>query len=224
MDIIKGGLVVSCQALEHEPLHSSFIMSKMAKAAVLGGAIGIRANTVADIREIKKEVDVPIIGIIKRDYPNSSVYITPTMVEVDELTNEKVDIIAIDATSSIRPDGKTLCEFISMVKEKYPNQLLMADCSTYKEAVYASKIGFDFIGTTLFGYTEQSKNYKIHSNDFEIIKKLIKDIDLPIIAEGNIDSPKKYKRLLELGVHCVVVGSIITRPQYITERFTKQKK
>lgn len=221
MNLLKGGLVVSCQALEHEPLHSSYIMAKMAKAAVCGGAIGIRANTVKDIKEIKTEVDVPIIGIIKKDFSNSEVYITPTINEVEDLINEGVDIIAIDATIQKRPDGKTVDELVQLIKEKYPKQLLMADCSTYEEAIHASKIGFDFVGTTLVGYTKQSQGVKIHENDFELIKRIIKDSSVPVIAEGNIDTPEKYKRLLELGVHCVVVGSIITRPQYITERFTK---
>ena len=105
---LHGKLIVSCQALPEEPLHSSFIMGRMARAAKMAGAGGIRANTKEDITEIQKEVDLPIIGIVKRDYPDSKVYITPTMKEVDELTSTGVDIIAMDATISARPSGKTL--------------------------------------------------------------------------------------------------------------------
>ena len=82
---LKGKLIVSCQALPHEPLHSSFIMGRMALAAKEGGACGIRANTKEDIMEIGHNVDLPVIGIVKRDYENCKVYITPTMKEVDEL-------------------------------------------------------------------------------------------------------------------------------------------
>lgn len=221
MELFKGGLVVSCQALEDEPLHSSYIMSKMALAAVQGGAIGIRANSVEDIQAIKKEVQVPIIGIIKADYPNSDVYITPTMKEVDLLVQEKVEVVALDATSSKRPDNRSIDEFFHMIKAKYPNQLFMADCSTKEEALHAAKLGFDFIGTTMVGYTKQSKDINIQDNDFQLVREIIAETNVPVIAEGNVDTPEKFKRLLEIGVYCVVVGSIITRPKLITERFTK---
>lgn len=90
---VKGGLIVSCQALEDEPLHSSFIMSKMALAAAQGGAVGIRANSAEDIAEIKKEVNLPIIGIVKRDYEGSDVFITATMKEIDELMAVEREVI-----------------------------------------------------------------------------------------------------------------------------------
>lgn len=224
MKNINKGLIVSCQALEDEPLHSSFIMGRMAKAAVQGGAVGIRANSNQDILEIKRNVDVPIIGIVKRDYENSDIYITPTMTEIDELIEVGVDIIALDATQRLRPGNITLKEFIDKIREKYGNVLLMADCSTYDEAIYADKIGFDFIGTTLVGYTVQSKGIHIDTNDFELIRNIINSVSKPVIAEGNIDTPEKAKRVLELGCYSVVVGSIITRPKVITEKFIYEIK
>lgn len=217
--MIKSKLIVSCQALENEPLHSSFIMGRMAKAALEGGAKGIRANSVVDIVEIKKVVDLPVIGIIKRVYGDEPVFITPTMKEIDELMESGCDIIATDATCRIRPDGKTLLEFYNCIREKYPNIKLMADCSTIEEALYADSIGFDYIGTTLVGYTEESKHLKIEENDFYIISEIVKKVKHPVIAEGNIDTPEKAKRVLELGAYSVVVGSAITRPQLITKKF-----
>ena len=127
---LKGRLVVSCQALPDEPLHSSFIMGRMALAAKEGGAAGIRANTKEDIGEIRSQVDLPVIGIVKRDYEDSEIYITPTMREIDELMGVKPEIIAMDATDRLRPGGVTLDKFFQEVKERYPDQLLMADCST----------------------------------------------------------------------------------------------
>lgn len=222
MNNLKNKLIVSCQALSDEPLHSPFIMGRMALAAKEGGALGIRANTKEDILEIKLNVDLPIIGIVKRDYIDSQVYITTTMTEVDELVAAKADIIAIDATGSLRPNNVPLNKFFSKIKHKYPDILLMADCSSYEEAVYADELGFDFIGTTLVGYTKQSKGIKIEKNDFELIRKILAKVTKPVIAEGNIDTPEKARRVLELGCYSVVVGSIITRPQIITKKFMRE--
>ena len=221
LEQLKGHLIVSCQALPHEPLHSSFIMGRMALAAKEGGAYGIRANTKEDIAEIQNNVDLPIIGIVKRDYNDSNVYITPTMKEIDELMEVNPEIIAIDATISLRPNNITLDEFYHQIREKYPNQKLMADCSTVEEALHADQLGFDFIGTTLVGYTEQSKNDKIDANDFEIIRTILEQVSHPVIAEGNNNTPEKAKRVIQLGCFSVVVGSIITKPQLITKSFTK---
>lgn len=219
MEQIKGKLIVSCQALPEEPLHSSFIMGRMALAAKQGGASGIRANTKEDIKEIKSQVDLPVIGIVKRNYEDCDVYITPTMKEIDELMEVKPEIIALDATISERPGKKTLDVFFHEIKEKYPDQLWMADCSTVEEAVFADQLGFDFIGTTLVGYTKQSRSLRIEADDFEIIRDIIEKAEHPVIAEGNINTPEKVRRVLELGAYSVVVGSAITRPQLITKSF-----
>lgn len=219
---IQGQLVVSCQALPDEPLHSSFIMGRMARAAKEGGAKGIRANSVEDIVEIKKIVDLPIIGIIKQNYGTCDVYITPTMKEVDELVEIGCDVIAMQATDNLRPNGETTKQFFKKVREKYPNQKFMADCSTLQEAILADEVGFDFIGTTMVGYTKQSEGLKIESEDFKLMKEILKNVKNPVIAEGNIDTPQKAKRVLELGCYSVVVGSIITRPKVITQRFVKE--
>lgn len=221
VESLRGKLIVSCQALPNEPLHSSFIMGKMALAAKQGGAAGIRANTKEDIKEIQTQVDLPIIGIVKRDYEESAVYITPTIKEVDELMEVKPEIIALDATIATRPGGKDLDTFFAEIKEKYPNQLWMADCSTIEEAIHADKIGFDFIGTTMVGYTPQSKELRIEENDFEILRIILANVKHPVIAEGNINTPQKARRVIELGAFSVVVGSIITRPQLITKSFVE---
>lgn len=218
---LNGRLIVSCQALPDEPLHSSFIMGRMALAAQMGGAAGIRANTREDIQEIQSQVDLPIIGIVKRDYEDSDIYITPTMKEVEELMEVGPEIIAMDATGARRPGGLGLDEFFRQVKEKYPDQLWMADCSTVEEALHADELGFDFIGTTMVGYTRQSKGMKIEENDFEILREILAQTKHRVIAEGNINTPEKAKRVIELGAFCVVVGSIITRPQLITKSFAE---
>ena len=156
LESLKGQLIVSCQALPGEPLYveNSTIMPLMARAALQAGAKGIRTSGVIDVVEIKKEVKVPVIGLIKRQYEGFSQYITVTMKEIDELMEAGSDIIALDCTMRERGDGKSINEFIKEIKEKYPEIVLMADISNYEEGVNAEKAGVDLVGTTLNGYTE----------------------------------------------------------------------
>lgn len=214
---IKGKLIVSCQALEDEPLYSSFIMGKMALAATQAGAGGIRANTISDIKEIKKNTNLPIIGIIKRNYGNCNVYITPTINEVDELVEEGVDIIAIDSTIRQRPDNVELECFVKNIKEKYPNQIVMGDISNVDEAVYSEKMGVDIVSTTLCGYTDYTKG----DNPLNTLQEVLKAVNIPVIAEGNLDTPEKAKKSIQMGALAVVVGGAITRPKQIAEKFIK---
>jgi len=219
LDQIRGGLVVSCQALSTEPLYSSYIMSRMAYAAQLGGAVGIRANTPEDIIEIKKTVNLPVIGLYKQVFEDSHVYITPTMEAVRDIVAANAEIIAIDATDRLRPHGISLDAFFKEVREMYPNQLFMADCATYEEAIHAREIGFDLVGTTLCGYTEQTKGVAIPN--FDLLQRLAKNSKIPVIAEGGIWSPEQLKQALECGVHAAVVGTAITRPMDITKRYVQ---
>ncbi|TRZ39482.1 N-acetylmannosamine-6-phosphate 2-epimerase [Niallia circulans] len=227
LEQINKGLVVSCQALEGEPLHSSFIMGRMAIAAKEGGAVGIRANSVSDIIEIKKQVSLPVIGIIKKVYGDHPVFITPTMQEIAALAKTGAEIIATDATNRIRPDGSDLQSFYQEVRRAYPHILLMADVSTVKEAIFADELGFDIVAPTLYGYTEETKGLKIDDYDYAVIKQIIKEVkNAKVIAEGNVLTPEIACSLLEMNVDAVVVGGAITRPQIITKRFVDamQKK
>ncbi len=216
---IKGGLIVSCQALKNEPLHSSFIMSKMAYAAKEGGAVGIRANTPEDIREIKKVVDLPIIALYKQDYPDSPIYITPTEQEVELLMEVDPEIIAMDATNRLRPGGVSLDDMFRKLRKRYPDQLFMADCATYEEGIHAQEIGFDIVGTTLCGYTEDTKGTNLPN--LQLIKRLSEALQIPLIAEGGIWETEDLKKVMKEKVHAAVIGSAITRPKEITERYVR---
>ncbi|MFB6466424.1 N-acetylmannosamine-6-phosphate 2-epimerase [Cytobacillus sp. Hz8] len=222
LDEIKGRLVVSCQALDDEPLHSSYIMGKMALAAKEGGATGIRANTKEDIIAIKEEVSLPVIGIVKRDYEDSEIYITATKREMDELIESGCEMIALDATMRKRPGNLSLVELVSYARGKKPTVELMADIASIEDAINAEKIGFDCVGTTLLGYTKESSDRKLYDNDFAFLKDVLKEVSIPVIAEGNIITPEMLKRVLEIGAHAAVVGGAITRPQQITARFAAQ--
>ena len=212
-------LIVSCQALEDEPMHGSQIMAKMATAACLGGAGGIRANTVEDIRAIQQVTDVPIIGIIKKIYPDSDVYITPTMKEVDALVDAGVEIIAMDATKRLRPGGVRLEDFFAQVRKRHPKQHFMADTARFEEGLLAQQLGFDFVGTTLSGYTPETKGRKLP--DIDLMRRYVQELSVPIIAEGGITSPQQLQEVVNTGVLAAVVGSAITRPLFITQMYVE---
>lgn len=216
---IKGGLIVSCQALSTEPLYDPYIMSKMAYAAMLGGAVGIRANTIVDIKAIKKKVDLPVIGIIKEVYPDSDVYISPTMKEIDALVEAGCEIIATDATKRLRPNGVTFEEFFTQVRKKYPNQLFMADTSCFEEGKRAEELGFDLIGTTMAGYTPYTKGRTLP--DIDLINRYATELHTPVIGEGGIWVPDDLKNVYKAGAFSAVCGTAITRPMDITKRFVK---
>ena len=215
---LKRGLIVSCQAVKGEPLYGLGIMKYMARAAVQGGAVGIRANYVSDINDIKSEVDVPVIGIIKAEYEGSDVYITPTLKEVKELLTTGCEVIALDATTRERPEGTKLEDLVKYIRENAPQVEIMADCSDFEEAKRAHELGFDYIGSTMRGYTPYTKGTVLP--DYEFLTKLVKTFpDTKIIAEGGIWERDQLAKVCECGVYAVVIGSSITRPMDITKRF-----
>ena len=209
LDALKGNLIVSCQALEYEPLYDPnfSLMPYMAKAALQAGAKGIRANSARDVKAIKKAFpEVPL-----------------TMKEVDELVEAGADIVALDATLRPRFDGITINEFIAQVKKKYPSLLLMADISTFEEGVNAEKAGVDLVGTTMNGYTPYTESGDKNPN-FELVHRLSEALTIPVVAEGRIHEPLQAKRMFEEGAFTVVVGGAITRPLEIATRFVKAIK
>ena len=214
---LRGGLIVSCQALEDEPLHGSLIMGRMAYAAMLGGACGIRANTPQDIAAIRREVSLPIIGLTKRVFADSRVYITPTMREVDDLHEVGCDIIAMDATNRPHTGGLTIQALFAQARKQYPDQLFMADVATFEEGVAAQRMGFDLVSTTLSGYTADTAHEALPN--FRLMRALAQALTVPVIGEGGIWSPEDLRRAMEQGVFACVVGTAITRPREITRRF-----
>ncbi|MCJ8181034.1 N-acetylmannosamine-6-phosphate 2-epimerase [Lactiplantibacillus pentosus] len=219
LDQVKGSLIISCQALPDEPLHSSFIMSRMALAAKEAGAAGIRANSIVDIQAIQDEVDLPVIGLNKVDYPDSPVYITPTIKEMQAVAATGCAAVACDVTGQPRPNGEKLADIVATMRAEFPDTLLMADTDTLENVRLADELGFDIIGTTMHGYTPATKGANIADDDFAYLKAVLKTTSHPVIAEGKVDTPAKMKRCLDLGCHAVVVGGAITRPLQIAKNF-----
>ncbi|QJC54382.1 N-acetylmannosamine-6-phosphate 2-epimerase [Paenibacillus albicereus] len=219
LERIRGGLVVSCQALEDEPLHSPYIMSRMAAAAERGGAAGIRANSREDILAIRGATALPVVGIVKRDYPGSEVFITATRRELEELLTTGCEMIALDATDRPRPGGETLEALVAYCRRRSPGVQLMADVSSLEEAAEAERLGFDCVSATLYGYTPATRGRHLYDDDFGFLRRLVAQCGIPVVAEGNVLTPDMYRRCLAAGAHAVVVGGAITRPQLIVERF-----
>lgn len=219
LDATKGSIIISCQALPGEPMYCEemSIMPFFAKAAKQAGSKCIRTSSIRDVVEIKKATGLPVIGLVKRVVEGYDSYITPTMQEVDDLVAADADIIALDCTLRKRGDGTTINEFIAQIKAKYPDIVLMADISTFEEGVNAEQCGVDLVGTTMSGYTEYSP--KVDGPDYELVKKLVATLKVPVIAEGKVHYPDQAKKMLELGAHAVVVGGAITRPLEIAQRF-----
>lgn len=216
---LQEGLIVSCQAEAHEPLHGAVIMAAMARAAIEGGAVGIRANGPEDIRAIRSAVDLPIIGIHKVDLPGFEVRITPRRSDAVRVAQAGADIIALDATARPHPEGEALEDLIRAVKNQ-TGCPVMADISTFDEGILAAGAGADLVGTTLSGYTPYSP--QLPGPDFDLVRRLAAELDVPVIAEGKIATPQQARRALDLGAYAVVVGGAISRPQWITRQFVQR--
>ncbi len=218
--IKQGSLIISCQAVKGEPLYGYNIMHLMAKAAKEGGADGIRCNYVSDINSIKAEVDLPTIGIIKAEYPDSEVYITPTLKEVQALLEETdTEVVALDATRRSRPNGEKLENLVRYIRSNKPQVEIMADIADMEDAKYADSLGFDYIGCTLRSYTAATKGISIP--DYDFIAQLVQTVHAHVIAEGGIWEVGQLEKVWDANPYAVVIGSAVTRPRDITARFRR---
>jgi len=214
---IKGGLIVSCQADPGDPLDDPAIIAAFARAAEANGAVAIRAEGPANIRAVKQAVSLPVIGLCKKRYPDSPVYITPTLADALSVAAAGADVIALDATGRRRPRGVSLAGLVRAMKEQ--GLLLMADVSCLDEGLSAAALGFDLVGTTLSGYTS-ADGAPPSEPDMALVAALSQRLgkSVPVIAEGRIWTPEQAVEALNCGAFAVVVGTAITRPGAIIHR------
>lgn len=213
---VAGGLIVSCQALDDEPLFGAEIMVRMAVAATQGGACAIRANTPVDISAIHAAVDLPIIGLYKEEIAGFPVYITPTLAHAQAVAAAGASVIAIDATDRPRPQPGSLAAFIAAIHGT-TGCLVLADVATEAEGMAAATAGADLVSTTMSGYTADSPQQT--EPDLALVEALASRLDVPLLAEGRYYRPEQVNQALDAGALAVVVGGAITRPAEITRRF-----
>ena len=221
LERIKNTVIVSVQAMPYEPLYQEQCMIAMMKSVINGGAGALRVAGVRDTHNAKKLFNVPVIGITKPeripDNYKEIVYITPTVKDVLDIINAGADIVAFDGTQRKRPNDEKIKDLIKYIHIN--KKLAMADISTVEEGIKAAEAGADILSTTLAGYTMESLNSPSKEPDFKLLEELAKITNIPVVLEGRIWEPKQVNKAFELGAHCVVIGSAITRPQLITKKF-----
>ena len=213
---IQYGLIASCQPVDDGPMDKPEIVSAMAQASVAGGASGLRIEGVDNLKATRPFVNIPIIGIVKRDLPDSPIRITPFLQDIEDLANSGADIIAVDGTSRPRP-----VDIESAVKKIHEmGCLAMADCSNLEEGLYCQKLGFDIVGSTMSGYTGGAVP---EAPDYQLVKDL-KAAGCFVMAEGRYNTPELAKVAIEIGADCVTVGSALTRLEHIVSWFANSVK
>lgn len=213
LDVIRGELIVSCQAYPGEPMRDPDTMRRVAEACIAGGAKAIRAQGIADLRSIRAATDLPLIGLWKDG--DDGVFITPTIAHAVAVARVGCEIVAIDGTTRPRPDGSTLQDSIEAIHAE--GALAMADCSCVEDGIAAAAAGADIVGTTLAGYT--SDTVRTDGPDLALVEALVATLDVPVIAEGRVHTPAQARAAIEAGAYAVVVGTAITHPTTITSWF-----
>lgn len=213
---LQNSLIVSCQAPADSPLHDPQVIAAMAKAAILRGASGVRIDSPSHVSAVRQSVEAPIIGLWKQQITGYDIYITPQFEHAAAIASAGADIIAIDATLRKRPGEEKLDTLIARIHDEL-GKLVMADVDTIEAAIAAASSGADIVGTTLFGYTNETKH--LSPPGFELLSQMVAKLDVPVICEGGISSPQMAQEALKLGAYAVVVGTAITGIDYLVKAY-----
>ena len=216
LEQLRGGLIVSCQAPTDSPLNEPHIISAMSLTAEQQGANGVRLNGAANITASHARISIPIIGIEKAVTDSYEVYITPTFEVAERIAQSGADIIALDATRRVRPNGETVKILMRRIREELKKPV-MADVATFTEGLQAADCGAELVATTLCGYTQESTGVKLPA--FDLLEQLATKLSVPIICEGGVSSPEDLKRAFNSGAFAVVVGTAITGITQLTQKF-----
>ena len=220
---LSGGLIVSCRSENDDPFNTPELIAKFALAAQMGGAAAIRAQGIENIKAIREQVSIPIIGIVEGRFENDWVCITPDFSDIDNIIDAGADIIALDVTPRKRPNGMDGIEFFDDVRNKYDIPF-MADISSFEEGIRAAEMGADILATTLSGFTHYTEKFATNQPDYELVEQLFRGTKIPTVASGRIWNPQQAHEALTRGAFSVIVGSAITRPRDITKKFVEAIK
>lgn len=212
----RGGLIVSCQAPADSPLAKPEIIAAFAETAQQNGAVGVRIDAPENISAVKAQIKIPVLGIYKKIYDRSEVYITPTFDAAREIADAGADVIALDATFRPRPNDEKIENILSRIKSEL-NKFIAADIAEFDEGLNAEEIGFNAVITTLSGYTKNTK--QIVEPDFNLVENLAKRLSIPVICEGRLSSAEDVRRAFDCGAFAVVVGNAITGIDRLVQKF-----
>lgn len=226
---LEGVLIVSCQASSGEPLCAPEHIVAMSLSAIAGGAKALRLEGLENVSAVRNDprlpAGCPLVGLVKDDAVPADdrpavPYITNRYEHAEGLASAGCDIIALDATGRPRADGLSLEEVFKRIHSEL-HKSIWADVSTFAEGIKAIECGADVVSTTLYGYTKETAVTKEHGPGFELLKELISHSPIPVVLEGRVWHPEEVARAFDMGAYAVVVGSAITRPQLITQRFAR---
>lgn len=219
LDQLADGLIISCQAYPGEPMNRPEIMAAVAQSAVRGGACAIRAQGVADLMAVREVVPTPLIGLVKSG--TEGVFITPTLDSALSVAATGCEIVALDGTRRPRPDGRSLAETITRLRDTWPDVLVMADCGSVADALAAVAAGADVVGTTLAGYTTERR--LTAGPDLAVLAEICASTDIPVIAEGRYATTEHIREARRAGAFAVCVGSAVTHPERITQTLLRDE-
>lgn len=214
LDALRGGLIVSVQAWKGSATDTPAIIAAMARAAQDGGAVAVRVEGIDDLRAVRACVALPIVGLIKREYPGFEPYITPTAVEIRAVAAAGAEIVAFDATARARPDGGDVASAIAAIHAE--GRLALADCATAADAVAAVRYRADAVATTLCGYTAETAGQALPAFDFV---RALAGLQAFVVCEGGVRSPADVRAALDAGADAVCVGSAITNVDWLVREF-----
>ena len=214
LDRLRGGLVVSVQARAGSAIDDPHVLAAMARAAQENGAAGVRIQGVRNLEAVRKRVEIPIIGIIKREYEGFEPYITPTLREIREVLDCGAEIVAFDATERPHPEGNEVADLVAAVHAG--GALAMADCARSGDGVCARAAGADVVATTLCGYTKETRGTELPALD---LVRAFAQLDCFVICEGGIHDPQAGAQALQAGADAIVVGTAITNTEWLVSRY-----
>ena len=218
---LRGGLIVSVQAPEGSPLRQPLAIAAMAEAALANGAVGVRLESPEHIAAVRRRCpEALIVGLWKRMWPSSEVYITPRGQEIQAVWGAGADVVALDATERPRPEGQTLDDLARRARDDWAVPL-MADVDCLEAGKRAAELGCAWVGTTLYGYTETTRGSALPG--FDLLSDLRRSLpsSVCVVCEGGVSSPEQATEALRRGADFVVVGTAITGVDLQVARYVK---